>query len=120
MNWYIEVLKKYAVFSGRAQRAEYWFFILFSTLVSIALLLIDSVIGPMIYGGIGLLHGLYVLAVLVPSLAVLVRRLHDTGRSGWWFFISLVPLVGTIILLVFLIQDSEPGENIHGANPKEL
>lgn len=118
MNWYIEVLKKYAVFSGRAQRSEYWFFVLFNFLISIALFLIDSVVGPMTYGGVGLLHAVYALVVLIPSLAVLVRRLHDTGRSGWWIFISLVPLIGTIIILVFLIQDSEPGENIHGPNPK--
>lgn len=120
MNWYIEVLKKYAVFSGRAQRAEYWYFILFNFLVSMALILIDSVIGPLTYGGVGLFHSVYALAVLLPSIAVLVRRLHDIGRTGWWFFIGLVPLVGFIVLLVFTVTDSEPGENIYGPNPKGM
>lgn len=120
MNWYIEVLKKYTVFSGRAQRAEYWYFTLFSALVSIALILIDSVVGPLTYGGVGLLHALYVLAVLLPTIAVTVRRLHDTARSGWWVLISFVPLVGMIVLLVFMIMDSEPGENIYGPNPKGI
>ena len=114
MNWYIEVLKKYAVFRGRARRKEYWLFILFNTIISFALILIEYSAG-----GPGIVAGLYYLAVAIPSLAVLVRRLHDTNRSGWWFFIGFVPLVGGIILFVFTVLDSQPGESRYGPNPKD-
>jgi uncharacterized membrane protein YhaH (DUF805 family) len=81
--------------------------------------IIDGVTGLVsAEAGIGLLSGLYTLAVLIPSMAVPVRRLHDTNRSGWWLLISLVPLVGAIVLLVFLVLDSHPGENQYGSNPK--
>jgi uncharacterized membrane protein YhaH (DUF805 family) len=119
MTWYVEVLKKYAVFKGRARRKEYWYFVLFNTLITIVLGTIDGVTELVsAEAGIGLLSGLYTLAVLVPSIAVSVRRLHDTNRSGWWLLISLVPLVGPIVLLVFLVLDSQPGENQYGSNPK--
>lgn len=114
MNWYLEVLKKYADFNGRARRKEYWMFALFNFIVIVALLIVDGILGT-----IGLLYGLYLLAVLLPSIGVTVRRLHDTGRSGWWILIGLVPFVGGIILLVFAIQDGTPGENEYGKNPKE-
>lgn len=119
MNWYLQVLKKYAVFSGRARRKEYWFFVLFNIIFSIVFTVVDGVTGtldPTL--GMGLLSLLYSLAVLIPSLSVTVRRLHDTGRSGWWFFIILIPLLGAIILLVFMFLDSKPEENQYGANPK--
>ncbi len=119
MNWYLQVLKKYAVFTGRAQRAEFWYFVLFNLLISVALALIDVAIGT--YSeeyGIGLLYGVYALAVLLPGIAVAVRRLHDTGRSGWWYLIGLIPLIGAIVLIVFWVQDSQPGANQHGPNPK--
>jgi len=116
MNWYIEVLKKYAVFNGRAQRAEYWYFFLFNFIISIVLGVIDAVISP--GTKIGILGGLYSLAVLIPSIAVAIRRLHDTNRSGWWLFIILVPIVGVIVLLVFMVQDSKPEQNQYGPNPK--
>ena len=120
MNWYIGVLKKYAVFKGRARRKEYWYFILFNTLISIVLIVIEGVIGmSSAEAGTGLLVSIYTLAVLIPSIAVLVRRLHDTGRSGWWFFISLIPFIGAFILLFFLVQDSKAGENQFGPNPKD-
>ena len=119
MNWYLAVLKKYAVFSGRAQRAEYWFFVLFNIIISIVLGVLDGVLGTMnAEAGIGLLGGLYSLAVLIPSIAVGVRRLHDTGRSGWWLLIAFVPLIGAIVLIVFFVMDSQPGSNEHGPNPK--
>jgi len=119
MNWYIEVLKKYAVFNGRAQRKEYWYFFLFNFLIGIVLGIIDGMIGSFSSAtGMGLLGGLYSLAVLIPGIAVSIRRLHDTNHSGWWLLISLVPLVGFIILLVFMVQDSQPGENQYGPNPK--
>ena len=113
MNWYLEALKKYAVFSGRARRKEYWFFILFNAIISFALIIIEY-----LAGGPGFVVGIYYLAIAIPSLAVLVRRLHDTDRSGWWFFINFVPLIGGIIILVFTVQDSQPDENRYGPNPK--
>jgi len=121
MNWFIAVLKKYATFSGRAQRAEYWFFVLFYILIFIGLTIIDSVTGTLnpLYG-FGLLGGLFALSMLIPSIAVGVRRLHDTGRSGWWMLLALVPLIGGIILLVFFCLDSQPGDNAHGPNPKAV
>ena len=118
MDWYLGVLKKYAVFSGRAHRTEFWMFVLINLIVSIILGFIDSMLGLASEEGYGLLSGVYVLAVLLPSVAVAVRRLHDTGRSGWWQLIGFVPLVGFIVLLVFYVLDSQPGTNEYGPNPK--
>ena len=118
MNWYLGVLKKYAEFNGRARRKEYWMFFLFNLLISIGLSIIDMMTGTVNQWGLGLLSGLYGLAVLVPSIAVAVRRLHDTDRSGWWLLISLIPLIGVIVLLVFLLLDGTPGDNKYGASPK--
>ncbi len=117
MSWYLAALKKYAVFSGRARRKEYWMFVLFYLIFTIVLGVIDSILGIGEKGG-GLLSGLFVLAMLIPSLAVTFRRLHDTDRSGWWLLIGFVPLIGSIVILVFMIQDSQPGENQYGTNPK--
>ena len=120
MNWYIQALKKYADFSGRARRKEYWFFALFNILISLALGIIDNVLGT--YSAeahTGLLEAIYSLAVLVPGLAVTVRRLHDTNRSGWWLLMVLIPLIGWAVLLVFMILDGTPGENRFGPDPKE-
>ena len=113
MYWYFEVLKKYAVFSGRTRRMEYWMFILFNTIIAFVLAFVEGLVG-----GPGVAANLYGLAVLIPSLAVGVRRLHDTGRSGWWLLISLVPVVGAIVLLVFMVQDSHAEANQYGPNPK--
>ena len=121
MSWYLEVLKKYAVFHGRARRAEYWYFVLFNLIVLIVLELIDALLGTYSFvQGVGLLSGIYSLAVIIPSLAVTVRRLHDIDRTGWWILINLIPLVGTIVLLVFAVTDGTPGSNRYGANPKEV
>ncbi|MDZ7658252.1 DUF805 domain-containing protein [Fodinibius sp.] len=125
MEWYIKVLKNYAEFEGRARRKEYWMFTLINFLIYVALQAImvmfggmdpESSIGVLITG----ILGLYSLAVFIPSIAVGVRRLHDTGRSGWWLLISLVPIIGAIVLLVFLVQDSQPGANQYGENPKRV
>jgi uncharacterized membrane protein YhaH (DUF805 family) len=119
MNWYIEVLKKYAVFSGRARRKEYWFFCLFSVLIAFVLGIVDGIIaGSGSEGGLGLFGVIYSLAVFVPSVAVSVRRLHDTGKSGWFLLLGLIPLIGAIVLLVFMVFDSEEGGNKYGSNPK--
>lgn len=106
------VFSKYATFSGRARRSEFWWFALFSGIVQTVMSLLDAAIGNRILGL------LVALALLLPSLAVTVRRLHDTGRSGWWIFIALIPLVGVIVLLVFELQDSQPESNAYGPSPK--
>ena len=113
MNYYIGCFKRYADFSGRARRKEYWLFALFN---AIACFIVEFVDGLLCL--CGLLAGLYSLAVLVPSLAVTARRLHDTNRSGWWMLICLVPVIGGIWLLVLLVLDSQIGSNRFGANPK--
>jgi uncharacterized membrane protein YhaH (DUF805 family) len=121
MNWYLEALKKYAVFSGRARRKEYWYFVFYNAIISFVLGILDAVTGTDIAEvGIGLTGGIYTLAVIIPTIAVSVRRLHDIGRNGWWLLIFLFPLIGAIVLLVFMVQDSKPGQNQYGANPKEL
>ena len=113
MNWYLEVLKKYAVFSGRARRKEYWMFFLFNIIIAIVLGILEG-----IFGLSGILTTLYFLAVLIPGIAVSIRRLHDSGRSGWWLLIGFIPVVGAVVLLIFMVLDSKPGENQYGANPK--
>jgi uncharacterized membrane protein YhaH (DUF805 family) len=119
MNWYLGVLKKYAEFNGRARRKEYWFFILFNLIISCVLSVVDVFLGTYsAAAGLGILTGLYGLAVLLPGIGVTIRRLHDTGRSGWWILIALVPLVGWIVLLVFMLLDSQPATNAYGPNPK--
>jgi uncharacterized membrane protein YhaH (DUF805 family) len=120
MNWFlIAVKQKYADFSGRARRSEYWYFLLFYMLILIALSVVDVVMGWFSTdAGVGVLSGIYTLALLIPSLSVSVRRLHDTDRSGWWLLIGLLPLIGGIVLLVFFVQDSQAGANRFGPNPK--
>ncbi|APZ44412.1 DUF805 domain-containing protein [Acidihalobacter ferrooxydans] len=120
MNWYLDVLRKYAVFSGRARRKEYWFFILFNLIASFIFGVIDGIVGVAMHNDNFSLFGtLYALAVLIPAIAVGVRRLHDTGRTGWWILIGLIPLIGWIVLLIFMVQDSQPGANVYGSSPKE-
>jgi uncharacterized membrane protein YhaH (DUF805 family) len=118
MNWYLEVLRKYAVFDGRARRQEYWMFTLIGAMLPVALVLLAAMFGTAIENTSNMIIGVYYLAILLPSFAVAVRRLHDTGRSGWWLAIALIPLVGSIALLVFTLQDSEQGTNQYGPNPK--
>ncbi|MCA9017194.1 MAG: DUF805 domain-containing protein [Planctomycetaceae bacterium] len=118
MNWYLSVINKYVDFSGRARRKEYWMFFLFNMIISFGVALVGGLIG----GKNGLfalsLPALYSLFVFLPSLAVTVRRLHDTNRSGWWILISLVPFFGAIILFVCTVLDSDPDSNTYGPNPK--
>jgi uncharacterized membrane protein YhaH (DUF805 family) len=120
MSWYLQAMKKYADFGGRARRKEYWMYVLFNGIIGFALtalLLIEvAARGPGIFSVI-LLY-LYFFGQIIPSLAVSTRRLHDTDRSGWYNLIVLVPLFGNIVLIFFLCQDSAPGANRFGANPK--
>ncbi len=115
-QWYVEVLKKYAVFDGRAHRTEFWMFVLVSVIVSIGLAILDAILGTN-SAGTGLLQSLYGLAVIIPSLAVGARRLHDIGKSGWWQLLGLIPLIGIIVLIVWWAQEGHSGSNEHGANP---
>ena len=116
MKTYLEVLKKYAVFTGRARRKEYWLFFLVNTIISI---LIGAVLGVIGLEELAMPVGIiYALVMLLPNLGVTFRRLHDTGRSGWWLLILLVPFVGVIVFFVFMALDSQPGDNKYGPNPK--
>ncbi len=116
----VSVLSKYADFTGRARRSEYWYFALFTMLISMVLGLLagiagDGVLSKIITG----ISGLVSLGLFVPGLAVCWRRLHDIGKSGAFYFLGLIPLVGAIILIVWFCQDSQPGTNQYGPNPKE-
>lgn len=119
MNWYLMVLKKYAQFSGRSRRKEYWMFSLFNCIICLPLYVLGLVFHEDAIGSIFIgLYCIYALAILVPGLAVSVRRLHDISKSGWWILIAFVPIVGGLILLVFMCLDSVPGANEYGPNPK--
>lgn len=107
------VYTNYVGFQGRARRSEYWWFFLFYLIVYMVLYTVDLTVF-----GYPMLSGLFALASFLPSLAVGVRRLHDTGRSGWWLLIGLIPLVGFIVLIIFYVGDSQPGDNKYGSNPK--
>lgn len=121
MNWYLKVLKQYADFSGRARRKEYWMFVLFNMIFAMVAIVLDNLLGVAMEGiGYGPLYGLYLLAIIIPSIAVGVRRLHDIGKSGWMILISFIPLIGGIWLFVLFVTDGTPGENEYGANPKEI
>ena len=121
MNWYLEALTKYADFSGRARRQEYWMFSLINVIISFAVGFAAGLVGGMLGLGqnaVTAIALIYSAAVFIPSMAVWVRRLHDTGRSGWWSLIILVPIIGAVMLLLWAVQDSEPGTNAYGKNPK--
>ena len=119
MSWFFGAYKKYAVFSGRARRKEYWFFILFLTIALFLLAIVDGIIGTWDpTSDLGLFTLIFALGSTLPSIAVSVRRLHDTDRSGYWYLIQLIPLIGGIVFLVFCCLDSSPGQNRFGANPK--
>ncbi len=115
---------QYATFTGRSRRSEYWFIQLFLFITNLAAAVIDLVLMDfdvdrfIANGGGGIVGLVWILATIIPLLAVLVRRLHDTNRSGWWALIGLVPLAGGIVLLVFTVFDSDPGPNRYGESPK--
>jgi uncharacterized membrane protein YhaH (DUF805 family) len=130
MNDYIGVLRNYAGFAGRARRREYWMFTLVSTTVTVLLTLLDLALpwaawlprpqlgGRSLAAELGVLGTTYTVLVLVPTIAVQVRRLHDTGRSGWWSLLWLVPVVGTVWVIVLSARDGDRGTNAHGPDPK--
>ncbi len=129
MKYYLKALQNYALFRGRATRSEYWFFVLFNLIFAIVAMIIDNIIGSKITmntinGAQALPYGyiyiLYALAAFIPGLAVLVRRLHDVGKSGWFFFIVLIPIAGWIWMLVLLVTDSDPKDNKYGVNPYSM
>jgi len=112
MQWYLTVLKQYAVFNGRSGRQEFWMFTLINIIILVALGWLDKAMGTDQF-----IYGLYTLAILLPGLGVGIRRLHDTNRSGWWLLLGLIPLVGAIVLIVFYAQASDPGSNQYGPKP---
>lgn len=113
MEWYLAVLNKYAVFSGRARRKEYWMFFVCNLIIAIIIGFIEGLLGSS--GVVGII---YSLAVLIPSIAVSVRRLHDTGKSAWWLLIGLIPILGFIVLLIFMALEGKDEDNDFGENPK--
>lgn len=119
MNWYLKVLKQYADFNGRARRKEFWMFFLFHFIMLIVAIMIDgalhTTISPLPYGYIFIAYG---LLTLLPYIALVVRRLHDVGKSGWFYFIALIPLIGSIWLLVLMCKEGDRGDNAYGPDPK--
>ena len=119
MKWYLKALKQYADFKGRARRQEYWMFVLFNILFGFAAGIVDSILGtsdPQTGGGV--IAGLYALVMLVPGIAVTVRRLHDIGKSGWFVLVVFIPLIGVIWLIVMAVTEGNPGDNEYGTDPK--
>ena len=121
MDYFISALKNYATFTGRARRSEYWFFTLFYFIFLVMAVILDNLLGITIEDtGIGPLYFISILAMIIPGLAVTVRRLHDVGKSGWFYFIVLIPIIGSIWLLVLMATDGMPGRNQYGPNPKGI
>jgi uncharacterized membrane protein YhaH (DUF805 family) len=119
LKWWVAVMKNYAGFSGRARRKEFWMFGLFNFLFLIVAMILDNILGTTVAGlPYGAMYLLYTFAVLIPGLAVTVRRLHDGGKSGWFLFVYLIPIIGAIWVLIVLASDSSPGTNKYGPNPK--
>ena len=120
-KWWLSILKNhYADFEGRARRQTYWMFVLCNIIVSVVIGIVGGIIGAIIGSWFSILvASLFSLALLVPSIALGVRRLHDIDKSGWWYLLVFVPF-GAIVLLVFFVLDSKPGANEYGENPKGL
>ena len=125
-RYFLDTIKnRYAKFDGRATRSEYWYFILFYFIISFVAVLLDTVVINPMLGATpeqaqkgGFLQIILALALLIPSIALGVRRLHDIGKSGWWILVGLIPIIGFIVLIYFYVQDSQAGSNIYGSNPK--
>jgi len=120
-EWFVDVLKnKYALFTGRARRKEFWMFSLFNFLVSVVISIVAAILGniPVLGMILGFLPLIYCLAVFVPGLALGIRRLHDTNRSGWFLLLGFIPIVGAIILIIFFVLEGDKGQNQYGPDPK--
>ncbi|GIH04263.1 aminopeptidase [Rhizocola hellebori] len=115
MSWYLNVLKSYAKFSGRARRKEFWMFALIHVVIAVALIVVANAaeIDALMY-----VYFIYLLATIIPTLAVTVRRLHDGGKSGWWYLITFVPFIGSFWLLGLVLQAGQPQANAYGPDPK--
>lgn len=114
MKWYIQAFKNYINFEGRASRSEYWFFFLFNVIAAVICIGLTFAASWMIN-----LYYLFVLAVIIPTLSVSIRRLHDIGKTGWWYLIVVVPLLGALVVLYFFVQPSQPGSNQYGSSPSK-
>lgn len=121
-EWYIDVVKnKYAKFDGRAGRKEFWYFILVNIIIIFTLSLIDGLTGTFSSEiGMGLLSGIYTVVVLIPGIAVSIRRLHDSGLCGWWILLGIIPIIGGLILIILYVRDSTNEANKYGPNPKRI
>jgi uncharacterized membrane protein YhaH (DUF805 family) len=119
MEWYLKVLKNYANFEGRARRKEYWMFVLFHAIFCCVAVFIDFQLGSALETGFLPVTIVYALALIIPSIAVVVRRLHDIGKSGWMYLVGFIPVIGGIWILILMVTDGTPGPNEYGPNPKE-
>ena len=118
MEWYLKVINSYFDFSGRSRRMEYWMFILINSIISVFCILLDSMLGTVWSIGYGPIYIGYGLAVFVPGLAVAIRRLHDIGKSGWYYLLVIIPIIGPIWLIILFVTEGEQGDNKYGPNPK--
>jgi len=121
-DWYFDVVKnRYAEFDGRARRKEFWYFVLMNIIIVIGFSFIDGLLGTYSSNtGLGLLSGIYFIAILIPAIAVSVRRLHDSSLSGFWILLSFMPIVGAITLIILYVRDSTSEDNKYGPNPKTI
>lgn len=116
MEWYLKVLRQYADFDGRARRTEYWMFTLINLLISLSLSALQYLLDVSLFG---IISSIYSIAVLIPTIAVAIRRLHDIGKSGWFLLLAVIPIIGAIWLLVLFVTDGNPHENEYGPDPKD-
>ena len=117
MNWFLECFRKYGDFTGRASRPEYWWFLVVHLSLSVVLLAADLLFGTLTAMGFGVLSGIFILVTIIPAWAVSVRRLHDTGRTGWWVLLGIVPYIGGLILLILQAQRGQAEKNAYGEPP---
>jgi len=118
MEWYLKVINSYFEFNGRSRRMEYWMFVLINSIISVFCILLDSMLGTVWSIGYGPIYIGYGLAVFVPGLAVAIRRLHDIGKSGWYYLLFIIPIIGPIWLIILFVTEGEQGDNKYGPNPK--
>ena len=118
MEWYLKVINSYFDFNARARRKEYWMFVLINSIISIVSFYLDNILGTTFAIGYGPIYIGYGLAVLIPSIAVAIRRLHDLGKSGWMYLLVILPIIGPIWLIILFVTEGEPGDNQFGPNPK--